>query len=76
MLCLADQTDVVNLHLFIYRFAHVVNAEQRDGGANERFHFDARLRNCLRRALHIRALVRSDNVDLNFAERQGVTQRN
>src|SRR5437763_571207 len=44
--------------------------------ANERFHFDARLRNCLRRALHIRALVRNDNVNLNFAERQGVTQRN
>ena len=31
---------------------------------------------CLRRALHLCALVRSDDVDLNFAERQSVAQRN
>ena len=76
MLGFAHQTHIVNLHLFIYCFAHVINREQRDGCANERFHFDSGLRNCLRGALHLCGLVGSGNVDLNYTQRQSVTKRN
>jgi hypothetical protein len=73
---LLDQAHVVNLHLFIYRFAHVVNREQRDRRANERFHFDSGLRNCLRGAFNLCALVGSDDLDTNFREWQSVAKGN
>ena len=41
---LLQQSDVLDLHLLIDRFAHVVNREKRDGHPGECFHFDASLR--------------------------------
>jgi hypothetical protein len=72
---LLDQTHVVNLHFFVHGFAHIVDRKQREGDTNERFHLDSGLPNCLRRAFHLNALVGSDNVDLNFAERQSMAKR-
>src|SRR4051812_18106978 len=37
------QVDAGNLHLLIHRFAHVINREQRDGHAGQRFHLNSGL---------------------------------
>ena len=74
--CFFHQSNVVNFHLFIHRFAHVVDCEQSGGDANERFHLNSGLCNRLRGALHLCTLVRSGDIDLNFRQRQSVAERN
>ena len=74
--CFFNQSHVVNFHLFIHRFAHVVNRKQSGGDANERFHLNSGLCNCLRGASYFCALARTDKVDLNFRQRESVAERN
>ena len=57
LLCLFDQMDIENAHLFIHGFAHVVDREQRDGYAGKRFHLDTGLRNSPGGAFHLRVIV-------------------
>ena len=47
-----NQAHIRDLHLFIDRFAHVVDREQRDRDAGERFHFHPGLRDGARGAGH------------------------
>jgi hypothetical protein len=74
--CFFNQSHVVNFHLFIHRFAHVVNRQQSGCDANERFHLNSGLCNRLRGALHLRSLVRSDHIDPNFRQWQSMAERN
>ena len=64
------------MHLFINRFAHVINREQRDGDAGERFHFNAGLGDGPCHASYLGGAGRGHDVDLDFAQRQSVTKGN
>src|SRR5262245_61680435 len=73
---LFEQSHISDSHLLVYRFAHVVNSEQGDGHADQGFHLDPRLRNCLRSAVHFRAILRNYDVYAYLGERQSVAKRN
>src|SRR5207253_2427209 len=70
------QTDVGDSHLFVHRFAHVVDREQGNGDASKRFHFDTGLRDGARGTSDFGAVARNVDVNLDFAQRNGVTKRN
>jgi len=76
VLCLLTQVYIGNLHLFVHCFAHVVDGEQCDGDAGERFHLHSGLRNSACCASYFRAIVCRDNIDLDLAQRQSVAERN
>ena len=57
LFCLPDQPDIRQLHLFVDRFAHVVDRKKCRGDAGKRFHFDASLRSCARSAFYLRMIV-------------------
>ena len=52
-----NQADFRNLHLFVNGLAHIVDREQCDGDAGERFHLDARLRDSSRGALYFSVIL-------------------
>src|SRR4030095_11478638 len=68
--------NIGNLHLFIDRLAHVVNSEQRDGHADQGFHFYSGLCDGLCSTFHFCSFVRRNNVDFNIPERERVTEWN
>src|SRR5476649_594977 len=73
-----QQADALDVHAFFDRLGHVVDGEARDRHGNERFHLDAGLSGHLYRRLHQEAgqsMFRID-LDLDFGDRQRVTERN
>src|SRR5205823_13753189 len=62
-----------NLHLFVDGFAHVVNRQQSDRDAGERFHFDPGLRGGACRAVCADHAVLHFEIDFDVAQRQGMT---
>ena len=64
------------MHLLIDRLAHVVDREQRNRDAGERFHFYTRLRDRARRAFHFQYRSRRHDLDFDVAQIQIVTKRN
>jgi len=66
-LCLFDQTHLGDFHLFVYRFAHVVNREQCGSDTSERIHFNSSLRNSSSTALYLGMMIRCRDVDFDFA---------
>jgi len=73
---LLQQSDVVDSHLLIDGLAHVVNCQERDAHPGERLHFHTRLGHRPRGALDLHALRKRHDVDIDLAQRQGVTKRN
>ena len=65
-----------NSHVFVHSLAHVVDSEQCNSHAGERFHLDAGLCNRPGSASHFGVALQRHNVDLNFAQRQSVAKRN
>src|SRR4029077_2761988 len=72
-LLLFHQTNVRNLHLFVDGFAHVVNREERNRDARERFHFHPGLRGGARAAGCVDRAALHFEIDFDVAQGQGMT---
>jgi hypothetical protein len=70
------QPHIRNLHLFVNRFAHVVNREERYGDARKRFHLHPGLRSGARAAGCADCVALHFEIDFDVAQRQGMTQGN
>ena len=75
---LGNQRHVRDPHLFVHRFAHVVNGQRGDAGGGERLHFDAGLRRDFGRCLDDDAIPAFGDFKGHFAMRDGkrMTERN
>src|SRR3977135_3698895 len=73
---LTNEPDVSDLHLFVDAFAHIVDRQERDADGGERVPLHSSLRDGARGAGHFRRVLRHDNVDLDLAQWNGVTQWN
>jgi len=67
--------NVLDAHLFVYRFAHIVNGQCGDGNGGERFHFDASLGGDPGRRGNDDAVWLNGKLNFAMGEGQGMTKR-